>query len=68
MRHMFQKFRRDESGAVTVDWVILTAVVMAAVLLLTTPLRTGLEGVLTAVSGYMGATSTDLASQGNALE
>lgn len=26
---MFRKFREDESGAVTVDWVVLTAAVVA---------------------------------------
>lgn len=29
MIRMFRKFREDESGAVTVDWVVLTAAVVA---------------------------------------
>ncbi len=29
MTKLFNKFRKDESGAVTVDWVVLTAAVVA---------------------------------------
>ena len=29
MLKLFKKFRKDEDGAVTVDWVVLTAAVMA---------------------------------------
>jgi Flp pilus assembly pilin Flp len=29
MIRMFRKFRKDEDGAVTVDWVVLTAAVVA---------------------------------------
>lgn len=68
MFHLLRKFRRDEFGAVTVDWIVLTAVIMAAVLFLTTPLRTGLESVLTAVTDYLGATGTSLASRGSGLD
>lgn len=29
MLKLFKKFRKDEDGAVTVDWVVLTAAVVA---------------------------------------
>ena len=29
MLNFFKKFRKDEDGAVTVDWVVLTAAVVA---------------------------------------
>lgn len=63
-----RKFRGDENGAITVDWVILTAVIMAAVFLLTTPLREGLGNVLAAVTGYLETTGTELASHGSGLD
>ncbi len=28
MRSIFKRFSRDDSGAVTVDWVVLTAVII----------------------------------------
>ncbi|MQY43098.1 hypothetical protein GG681_10640 [Epibacterium sp. SM1969] len=68
MQRYLHRFRDDECGAITVDWVILTAVVMAAILLLTTPLRDGAENVLAAISTYMDATGTDVVAKGSALE
>ncbi|MBW7922129.1 MAG: hypothetical protein H3C51_08540 [Rubellimicrobium sp.] len=32
MRQWISRFRQDESGAITVDWVVLTAAVVALVL------------------------------------
>ena len=29
MLHLFKTFRNDESGAVTIDWVVLTAAIVA---------------------------------------
>jgi Flp pilus assembly pilin Flp len=29
IKNLFKKFRQDEDGAVTVDWVVLTAAVVA---------------------------------------
>ncbi|MBT8153001.1 hypothetical protein KMP13_03670 [Epibacterium ulvae] len=68
MKHLFRRFRDSEHGAVTVDWVVLTAVIMAAVVLLTVPLRDAMNGVLTSVSGYMDATGTAVVSRGSALD
>ena len=28
MRHLFQRLRKSEDGAVTVDWVVLTAAIV----------------------------------------
>lgn len=68
MLKYFRRFRDDEYGAVTVDWVILTAVVMAAIVLLTSPLREGAENVLAAISSYLDATGTEVAARGSALD
>lgn len=68
MRRILLKFRRDEAGAITVDWVVLTAIVMASVLLLTTPLGTSLSNLLATISGYLDATGAALAAKGSALD
>ena len=68
MKRILRNFRSDDSGAITVDWVILTAVIMAAVFLLTTPLREGLDSVLLAVTQYLNATGDDLAAVGSGLD
>lgn len=68
MKHLIRKFRDDEAGAVTVDWVVLTAIVMAAAFLITVPLRTGLTDILAAVSTYLTATGEDVTALGSALD
>lgn len=45
---MFQKMKhaaKDESGAVTVDWIMLTAAMMGAAVAFTTTFDEGLQGV-----------------------
>lgn len=68
MKRILRSFRSDDSGAITVDWVVLTAVILAAVFLLTTPLRESLDGVLLAVTEYLNATGDDLAAVGSGLD
>jgi len=41
----FKKFAKDDSGAVTVDYIALTAVLIATVLALTTTVGGGIIGV-----------------------
>ncbi|MGR3762069.1 Flp family type IVb pilin [Roseobacteraceae bacterium NS-SX3] len=60
MIKFFKNFRKDESGAVTVDWVVLTAAMAA------------LAGIVyTSVSGGVGTVATNtgsfLTNTGNAV-
>ncbi|MEM8576358.1 MAG: hypothetical protein AAGF60_00755 [Pseudomonadota bacterium] len=54
MRKTLLKFRADERGAVTVDWVVICAgvVVIAATIVLA--MRGGAVGLGTGLSTYMG--------------
>jgi Flp pilus assembly pilin Flp len=46
MREVLKKFAKSEDGAITVDWVVLTALVLGVqVMLLLTPMRDSLVGV-----------------------
>lgn len=46
MLMMLNRFVKDEDGAVTVDWVVLTALVLGIqIVLLMTPIRNALVGV-----------------------
>jgi Flp pilus assembly pilin Flp len=49
--NMIKSFRNDESGAVTVDWVVLTAAIVGLGI-----------AVLTSVSGGVGNMSSDIAN------
>jgi Flp pilus assembly pilin Flp len=60
MIKFFKNFRKDEAGAVTVDWVVLTAAVAALAGVVYTSIETG-AGNLTA------STSTFLTAEGTAL-
>jgi len=41
MTNLMNKFRKDEDGAVTVDWVVLTAAIVALGLVVGTAVRDG---------------------------
>ncbi|MEX0340850.1 MAG: hypothetical protein AB3N11_17645 [Arenibacterium sp.] len=49
-------FLRDESGAVTVDWVVLTAAVVALAGVAFTAIQTSSGGVGSGVGTYLSAT------------
>ncbi|MEM9349109.1 MAG: hypothetical protein AAGA47_02530 [Pseudomonadota bacterium] len=51
MMNLFNKFRRDEDGAVTVDWVVLTAAIVGLGI-----------AILTTVSGGVGDLAGDIDS------
>ncbi|MDR7125890.1 hypothetical protein [Pseudotabrizicola sp. 4114] len=42
MLNMIQNFKNDESGAVTVDWVVLTAAVVGLGLIVVNAVRPGI--------------------------
>ena len=53
MKSYFNRFLRNESGAVTVDWVVLTAAVVALAVALVLLLSNGSAGVSAGVEEFM---------------
>ncbi len=53
MIKLFKNFRNDESGAVTVDWVVLCAAVVLLAGAVITNLNTGVEGLATNTATYL---------------
>jgi len=56
MRYIFSKFLRSEDGAITVDWVVLTAAVIGLA-------ATGGAAILTATKTLAGNTQSQVAAQ-----
>jgi Flp pilus assembly pilin Flp len=65
MLNIFKNFAKDEDGAVTVDWVVLTAAIVGLGLVVITTIRPGIQGAATAIdtrldqaaAGTFGATT-----------
>ena len=55
MIKFIKNFRKDEAGAVTVDWVVLTAAVVGLGVAAYGSIETGATGLTTNVSSYMGS-------------
>jgi len=53
MAKLFKRFLRDESGAVTVDWVVITAAVVALAGVAFTALQTASGGLGNNVGAHM---------------
>jgi Flp pilus assembly pilin Flp len=60
LRNMFKAFRSDESGAVTVDWVVLTAAIVGLGLVVMQTVGGGISGVTADITGDL-ATASDAA-------
>ena len=45
LRKLFKSFRADESGAVTVDWVVLTAAIVGLGMVVMKTVGGGIEGL-----------------------
>jgi len=45
LRNLFKKFHADESGAVTVDWVVLTAAIVGLGMVVMKTVGGGIEGL-----------------------
>ena len=56
MTELMRRFARDESGAVTVDWVVITAAIVGLGIAVFAAVGSGVENVA-------GDISTDMASQ-----
>jgi len=53
MTHFIKKFCRDEDGAVTVDWVVLTAAVVGLAVAIVLALTNGSAGVSAGTEAFM---------------
>lgn len=56
---LFRTFRGDESGAVTVDWVVLTAAIVGLGIAVIATVKTGSEGLATRISDGLGDVVVD---------
>lgn len=54
MINLFKNFARDEDGAVTVDWVVLTAAIVGLGMVVMTTVGGGIDDLGTQVSTDMG--------------
>ncbi len=52
------RFLNDEAGAVTVDWVVLTAALIGICMLILTPFAFSLDSVVGQVSEFIGNIQT----------
>ncbi|MVO16759.1 hypothetical protein [Parasedimentitalea huanghaiensis] len=65
MIKFFKNFRKDEAGAVTVDWVVLTAAVAALAGVVYTSIADGAADLTAGTATYIGThDSSDLATAG----
>jgi Flp pilus assembly pilin Flp len=53
MIKFIKNFRKDEDGAVTVDWVVLTAAVVGLAVAAYTSIETGASGLTSNTADYM---------------
>ncbi len=56
MLNMFKNFANDESGAVTVDWVVLTAGIVVLGTIVMTQVTEGVSSLATGISDQVAAT------------
>lgn len=54
---MIKTFKADEDGAVTVDWVVLTAAIVGLGLAVMLSVRGGTEGLAKKISGKLASMS-----------
>ena len=59
MLNMFKTFKNSEDGAVTVDWVVLTAAIVLLGAAVGSSIKTGAEGLATDVGNDMTAMITE---------
>ncbi len=57
--NFFARFRRDQSGAVTVDWVVLTAALVGIAVALVSTISDGLDTASTAIAQELTSVITD---------
>ena len=57
MLNFIKNFRADEDGAVTVDWVVLTAAIVGLGIVVLGTVRTGAEGMATNIATELTTTT-----------
>jgi len=63
MINLFKNFARDEDGAVTVDWVVLTAAIVGLGMVVMTTVGGGITGLGDAVVTDLGSRSSGYLNQ-----
>ncbi|WP_223421787.1 Flp family type IVb pilin [Tateyamaria pelophila] len=53
MKHFLKTFFRQDDGAVTVDWIVLTAAIVGLVVLISAAMQGGAVNLSDKVSGFM---------------
>lgn len=59
MMKLFKKFRKEEEGAVTVDWVVLTAAVVGLGVAAVASVKGGVDTLASDISSGVEATSVE---------
>jgi Flp pilus assembly pilin Flp len=57
IKTLIKNFAADESGAVTVDWVVLTAAIVGLGLAVVTSVRSGVTSLGSSISGSLSSAS-----------
>lgn len=63
---LFTNFKKDEDGAVTVDWVVLTAALVGLGLLVIAAIRPGLDAAATSINDGLTNAGTQTLGGGGA--
>jgi Flp pilus assembly pilin Flp len=61
--NIFKSFKNDESGAVTVDWVVLTAAIVGLGLVVMNYVGGGIETLSSNISDELGSTTVGYTQQ-----
>ena len=61
--NLFKSFKNDESGAVTVDWVVLTAAIVGLGMIVVTSVGGGIQGLSTKIVDNLGTRSAGYENQ-----
>ena len=61
--NLFKAFKNDESGAVTVDWVVLTAAIVGLGMVVMTTVGGGITGLGDAIVTDLGSRSSGYENQ-----
>lgn len=59
MIKFFKNFRKDDSGAVTVDWVVLTAAIAVLGTIVYSSIETGVTGLTDTTATFMNEQTPD---------
>ena len=61
--NLFKAFESDESGAVTVDWVVLTAAIVGLGMIVITSVGTGVTGLADRIKDDVSGTGSPYTNQ-----